>query len=500
MKWPPGFSKWFRSRSNETTSNADSKETPAAVAQLKNTAVVRQPLSVGIRVRREKVHIQVGVDFGTSTTKIAYRQIGARVRQVVALNFAHNFLHYPTFCLPSLAAFDGSGNLLIGYDAATFLADKPVTDGLRYQKLVLAGEHDKTFFDSFVTQVFMDNLNRLSPLKRVAIEHIVTAFLAHTFREIRERLKTKYSGQDLDLSFNVCAPIDHIQSNPLNTVFEKILAAAEAVESDLHGRVRGNDLLERSALAFESGEQRIGSSDRRVFLVPESVGAIASYLASLQVRNGIHAVYDFGAGTTDISIFEISKAGNGVPFTSWFAARNLARGSQKIERLASNFLNSAGMSGQLTDVNLSGTIRELMKQPIALQEQVRVELRELWKDSHIAWREAYGRLKTQSAWEKQKVQVFVCGGASRIPFIKEIFSQSWMVDWGPYPFRDLPAPDVYEPASVDIPYTRLCVAYGLTTPQPELGDFVLPRDCPNHTPEKLKRSIPPVYGSFDPDG
>ena len=74
-----------------------------------------------------------------------------------------------------------------------------------------------------------------------------------------------------------------------------------------------------------------------------------------------------------------------------------------------------------------------------------------------------------------------------------------MLDWGPYPIRDLPGPDVYESANANAPFTRLCVAYGLTTPHPVLGDYILPRDCPDQTPETLRRPIPAVYGSFDPD-
>src|SRR5438445_9688111 len=112
MKWLQVFSKWFSSRP-ENNSEAESKKPPAEKGVRFSSERTRQPLPVGIRVSREKVHVQVGVDFGTSTTKVAYRQIGGR-GQVKALNFDHGLPHYPGFCTPSLAAFDAKGNFLLG--------------------------------------------------------------------------------------------------------------------------------------------------------------------------------------------------------------------------------------------------------------------------------------------------------------------------------------------------------------------------------------------------
>jgi len=48
-------------------------------------------------------------------------------------------------------------------------------------------------------------------------------------------------------------------------------------------------------------------NEKRVFAVPESVAGIASYLISLRQHTGLHALIDFGAGTTDLSICNLLR-------------------------------------------------------------------------------------------------------------------------------------------------------------------------------------------------
>ena len=61
--------------------------------------------------------IQVGLDFGTSTTKIAYRQVNPR-GQVRPLIFDHGLEGVPAFGLPTLAMVASDGRLLVGEEAA----------------------------------------------------------------------------------------------------------------------------------------------------------------------------------------------------------------------------------------------------------------------------------------------------------------------------------------------------------------------------------------------
>jgi hypothetical protein len=92
----------------------------------------------------------------------------------------------------------------------------------------------------------------------------------------------------------------------------------------------------------------------------------------------------------------------------------------------------------------------------------------------------------------------VTGGACTLPFVEEVFAESWMNgpglnNWGPYPTAALPRPDNFDDDGGRIPFHRMSVAYGLAHPIPEwgidAGGYVLPDDCPDNTPPRLERVI-----------
>jgi len=81
--------------------------------QVKKSDDEKEVVSPIIQIKRpEKKEIQVGLDFGTSNTKIVFKQYGKNDFRV--MNFNHNLKSYPNYCLPSLAAFNLSGELLLG--------------------------------------------------------------------------------------------------------------------------------------------------------------------------------------------------------------------------------------------------------------------------------------------------------------------------------------------------------------------------------------------------
>jgi len=98
-----------------------------------------------------------------------------------------------------------------------------------------------------------------------------------------------------------------------------------------------------------------------LFGVPEAVAEIASYLVSLQVKNGLHAVIDFGAGTTDFSIFNLENVRTRAEEKFWYAARNLPRGAQRIERIVSLYLENMSREGNITDSHVVRAVSNINK-------------------------------------------------------------------------------------------------------------------------------------------
>ncbi len=276
----------------------------------------------------------------------------------------------------------------------------------------------------------------------------------------------------MDMEFNTCIPIDHIQNNNVRPIFEQILATAEAIEKEWTNDEDCNKLLDLVKEKYKKVQYLPTDPNTRMFGVPEAVAEIASYLVSTQKRDGLHAVIDFGAGTTDFSIFNLENVGmRGAVKKIWYAARNLPRGTQRIERIVSLYLKKISKEEKVTDSHVVSAISNVTKLPDEIKYEIKKELKELWEDSHVVWGQAYSRRKSQSEWEKDKVHVLICGGGAKAPFIKEIFSKSWMTDWGPYPVYLLPIPDDYDSMDDKAPFDRLSVAYGLCQPLRRLYYF-----------------------------
>jgi len=250
-----------------------------------------------LRKKREKVHIQVGLDFGTSATKVVFSQLGKRPFRV--LNFNHNLPHYPSYCIPSLGCINEKGRLLLGVLAARALLNKEWDTGLQRLKVVVAGKYDNSFKDPSTEEQYYDHF-KINNKTAIDPETITALFLAHVIRSARKTIKniTEYRSLDLDFAFNICMPIDHVENSNLKPVFEKIFAWAELIENEWDKSGKDFNPL-KAACALEDRPEK---SVRKVFAVPEAVASLASYLISLRKKAGLHAVIDLGAGTTDLSI------------------------------------------------------------------------------------------------------------------------------------------------------------------------------------------------------
>jgi len=439
--------------------------------------------------REEKVHIQVGLDFGTSATKVIFSQLGKRPFRV--LNFNHNLSHYPSYCIPSLGCINENGSLLLGINAARALLDKEWDTGLQSLKVVVAGKYDDFFKDPSTEEKYYDHF-KIHGKKPIAPEMITAVFLAYVIHITRKTIKNfpEYRSLDLDFAFNICMPIDHVENSNLKPVFERIFAWAELIENEW--RKSGKDF--NPLKAARSLENRFEKTGRKIFAVPESVASFASYLVSLRRRTGLHAVIDLGAGTTDLSICNLFLDSGDIK-NYWYAARNFPRGTIRIERvLALNivqikkqrFCSSSDICKCLESLSTNlNNIEEFQKN----KKMQRIIFKELCdfrdsKEYKKTWGSAYRQLRRDTLWKN--VEIFTCGGGSKLPHTEEVFSKPWWRNLDvEYRVSNLPVPDNYEPGKSGAPFERMSVAYGLANPFPKFEDYILPNDCPDQTPPPL---------------
>jgi len=453
------------------------------------------------------VKIQVGLDFGTSATKAVYKKFGGRYSRPILWD--HGLSEYPEFVIPSLAVVSDEGRLVFGAEAARILEDRPFSDGLRNIKVVLAGKYNDSHHDPVWHKRFHVNIADLKSLDHdSAAEYITTLYLAFVMHQTRLKLEALpgYISTRLDLYYNICVPIDYIEIDGLWSVFGKIVACAELCAGNWKKLQEGNfeyGIWKRywnSADYGHAGQKSFLRSDpsARSYLVPESVAQTASYITSLEREEGIFALIDFGAGTTDVSIFKVFLGDK----QDWFAARNLPIGCRQLEEVLVEVVGTSEYGHRTTRKmvidaldDASNRDRDTTSGNGAVDEVIQEHLDDVYQRAKSVWGEAAQHEKRESSW--RVVSIFKMGGGAELPGIGATFGVPVPYRLGRrsihYLTRDIPQPSDFI-GGPETPFERLAVAYGLSLPAPQLADYRLPAETPDHTPIEDE---PSEYGDFD---
>lgn len=459
--------------------------------------------------KKEPIHIRVGIDFGTAFTKVAYRELTRN--WVKPILFNHRLLSCPQFCLPSVAAIDEQRNLLLGIEAAQLLEGKEWDFGLRRFKVVVAGKYDKSFCDPSSEFAFYQYLKHgFGDDSLVSPEMVTAIYLAYVMNQSRDHLQNllEYLETKLDLEFNICMPIDYLQNNPVKEAFEKIFAWAELIEHSLRIQKEGFNLLQEAKNLESKASYQPKNPETRVFAVPEAVAQVSSYFASLGKKQGIQALIDFGAGTTDISIFNLTDDRfDERERARFYAAGNIPKGTVSIERIIASCLQNT--TGQLPNTNeVLKTLIELTRRENyaeynenqELDVKIRNELKLLWENTRDIWWNAYSHLRQETCW--YEVPLFICGGGAKLRYVLDIFSRPWWDHiqiqrrYQGYKIHTLPVPDNYNEFENKASFERMAVAYGLSySSWLDFNEYVLPKDATDDTPPPL-----PVRSYASADG
>jgi len=487
MKLLQVFSKWFKKATGQPDykEKTDYKSEDVPISPQARRAEVKPSF---IQKKTDKVTIQVGLDFGTSSTKIMYSQLGRPGVNLINLN--HSLIDYPSYCLPSLAAINDKGILVLGVDAAKQLLNKEWDMGFQRFKMIISGNHDKNFLDN-VSQDKFNTYKQMHGLDETfTAERLTAIYLAHVMSEVRNIIANypHYRDVDVNMSFNICMPIDHIQNRTIKEDFEKIFRWGERIEECWRTQNNKFNVLEASYKVENTIKE-----DCRVHAVPEAVASFASYLISLQRQDGLYAVIDMGAGTTDVSICNLNNLYDELT-TYWYAARNIPYGTIGIERVIAGKIKNKKADCTCQDV--FSFLNNLSTNSSDIQEEIYRELKKFKNSENYykTWATAFHyHLRGTTLWEK--VEIFLSGGGANLPSAKDVFSEPWinLVDQRErrikYKVSPLPTPDDFNDSGTGAPFGRLAVAYGLTMPIPMLNEYVLPYDSPNQTPQYNRKTL-----------
>lgn len=225
------------------------------------------------------LRVQIGLDFGTSYTKVALRFKD----RVLVIDWSGILASGDFRYLP--------GELSLVGDDEVFLGKVPGRQGV-FRNLKLA--------------FLQEGQERARTL-------LAVAFLSRVFIYVRAWLwrhhEAELSGRRVAWLVNVGCPTNHWGKSTLQAEYRDAVLRAWAVSQESENITLAR--VARAVLDPAPTEGDVGLD--AVSVVPEFVAEIAEYVFSPQRRDGLHLLVDVGAGTVDIACFNVhDEAGENV--------------------------------------------------------------------------------------------------------------------------------------------------------------------------------------------
>lgn len=246
----------------------------------------------------EHKNINIGIDFGASSTKVAISDVSKGVgadRRILKIDEKAN--NYPDYVIPSSIRIV-NGAIFFGKDA------EESSNGQKDDKLKMNLSQSNCSID---------------------LQKKASLFLAFIIQQSVKKINTLYEGYDISFMVNLGAPLKDIDSgNIIEKTYSKILNTAWNLA--LNNKIEFSQGM--NIIDFEL----IDNADNvELYIIPECHGAITTF-ASHKIT-GIAEYYitiDIGAFTTDMAFFSVGGYLN--QQTSYFTTDVIFKGYQNIRQ------------------------------------------------------------------------------------------------------------------------------------------------------------------------
>lgn len=284
---------------------------PAAPTELPAVQVGQYPPP---RPRRIERTVVVGIDFGTSTTKVIWQDLSDNHFEVIRWRASQE--GPSAFLLPS-AILLRNGSIHFG------IAETEARDGdlwLNSIKLCVLCRR-KPSICRCGNVVAHHGVIRISDSREmIPASSFACLLLAHVFHEVEGRLLKRFPEDDLVLIWNVGCPMDHLDVGDLRSEWERMTGAAMELRGQVSSQANMSMLAEATRLVETLTIPAPG--ERNYFVQPEGLAAVKAFLESPHAESKTYAIVDVGAGTTEVSFFFNGKAMKepGQPFRPCYLA------------------------------------------------------------------------------------------------------------------------------------------------------------------------------------
>jgi hypothetical protein len=250
--------------------------------------------------------VTVGIDFGTSSAKLAFREFGGR--RSVLVPTGRRTLQWPCVIVVR------DGRLHFADEPAAAAAAGPAAT-IRWLKMLLAEEYGAE------RDGYREQMRAAVNASGCSVPCLAALFLAYLMRRAGDRARSHFGhggGPEVHLTYNVGAPLETFADADaagkggagaavsdgfllVSCWAERLTSAIPAAADDGTGWP-----VDEARSAFERVRTALPAvpPDRTVFVVPETHAVVTgAVLAHGRLESGNYVAVDIGAGTTDVAVF-----------------------------------------------------------------------------------------------------------------------------------------------------------------------------------------------------
>lgn len=425
---------------------------------------------------KDERDIIIGIDFGTSSTKIVVRDMS--LNQAYAVPFTSFAPKDNCYLLPT--------SIFVNYDGTL--------------RLDFGDLHE-----SSLKLKFIDNPDRAiiqgvgaNASTSLNAEDLFVGYLALALRELRQWFFTQkykqYARSHLHWNINIGIPSEDYGSKELRSRFE--VAAQAAWFASVQKQEVDIDLIKRSRDEIEETNARLSQGDKSFLdeahlhpgyfsTHPEVIMEVVGYVKSPLGQQGTHLLIDIGATTLDVASFLVGKRqGEDIyPMLSCQVARlgTMMLHNKRIATVKSQ------IEAALSEISAFDPIKPL---PQWKRYQIGFHDKDIDKvdsDFSSSCYAVIGKIVRHTrenrdpyshVWQS-KLPVFICGGGSKEKLYIEVVQQmgiklsNTIKGFKGFNVLRIPKPETLQaPEIAPEEYRRLAVAYGLSFSTDEIGEII----------------------------
>lgn len=356
------------------------------------------PKEQGVIVPKERAvrHIIIGVDFGTSTTKVIWQDL--RDNHFEAVRWHPDKDGLGQWLLPSTVLLR-NGAIHFGVPDTECEREDLC---LRSLKLCLLCRRKPPVCRCGNPGAQGGSIRLSEAHHDLPASAFAGLFLAYVFCQVERRLLERFPNDQLVLLWNIGCPMDYKDADGYRCDWEKLAGTAMELRTVASGDVKMS-LLDEFARHLEKFEVP-PAEERNYFVRPEGLAAVKAFLESPDAEMKTYAIVDVGAGTTEVSFFFNGKAmaEPGQPFRpSYLADSTEAVGGVKIDQeLAEEWSCSVEEARKRKEREPSSV--PLVTSMKAIREQYHRTCAKIAKDHIIA------------GPDDKRFDLFIIGGGSRL--------------------------------------------------------------------------------------